>query len=88
MCEIVCVQNQYNLAHQEDDDLIDNFSRDGNAYVPFFSLGGFSPLQSSILSDVATRLHFTPSSLRRPGRSVVDPMSSLSPALRLCFTAA
>ncbi|NLS17991.1 aldo/keto reductase family oxidoreductase [Rhizobium sp. P40RR-XXII] len=57
--EIVCVQNQYNLAHRADDALIDTLARDGTAYVPFFPLGGFSPLQSSALSDVATRLNAT-----------------------------
>ena len=60
ICEIVCVQNHYNLAHRADDVLIDELARDGIAYVPFFPLGGFSPLQSSILSDVAQRLHATP----------------------------
>ena len=58
--EIVCVQNQYNLAHRADDALIDELARDGIAYVPFFPLGGFSPLQSSTLSDVAARLNATP----------------------------
>lgn len=58
--EIICVQNQYNLAHRADDALIDELARDGIAYVPFFPLGGFSPLQSSILSDVARRLGATP----------------------------
>jgi aryl-alcohol dehydrogenase-like predicted oxidoreductase len=60
ICKIVCVQNQYNLAHRTDDALIDALARDGIAYVPFFPLGGFSPLQSSILSDVAQRLGATP----------------------------
>lgn len=58
--EIVCVQNQYNLAHRGDDALIDQLAAEGTAYVPFFPLGGFSPLQSSILSGVAERLHLTP----------------------------
>jgi aryl-alcohol dehydrogenase-like predicted oxidoreductase len=58
--EIVCVQNQYNLAHRDDDDLIDELAAEGTAYVPFFPLGGFSPLQSSTLSDVAARLDATP----------------------------
>ncbi|MGO6816659.1 aldo/keto reductase family oxidoreductase [Rhizobium brockwellii] len=58
--EIICVQNQYNLVHRADDALIDDLARDGIAYVPFFPLGGFSPLQSSTLSDVATRLNATP----------------------------
>ena len=57
---IVCVQNHYNLAHRADDAIIDGLGRDGIAYVPFFPLGGFSPLQSSTLSDVATRLGATP----------------------------
>jgi pyridoxine 4-dehydrogenase len=57
---IVCVQNMYNLAFREDDDLIDLLARDGIAYVPFFPLGGFSPLQSDALSAVASRLHATP----------------------------
>ena len=60
ICEIVCVQNQYNLAHRGDDALIDDLARDGIAYVPFFPLGGFNPLQSSALSDVAGRLGATP----------------------------
>ncbi|MGV1790592.1 aldo/keto reductase family oxidoreductase [Rhizobium sp. A37_96] len=57
---IVCVQNLYNLAQRTDDALIDELGRDGIAYVPFFPLGGFTPLQSSALSDVATRLNATP----------------------------
>lgn len=60
ICRIACVQNQYNLAHRSDDALIDELARDGTAYVPFFPLGGFSPLQSSILSDVAQSLGATP----------------------------
>ncbi|TPI62105.1 aldo/keto reductase family oxidoreductase [Mesorhizobium sp. B3-1-3] len=60
ICDIVCVQNQYNLAHRDDDALIDELARDGIAYVPFFPLGGFSPLQSSALSGVAERLGATP----------------------------
>jgi pyridoxine 4-dehydrogenase len=60
ICEIVCVQNQYNLAHRADDTLIDDLARQGIAYVPFFPLGGFTPLQSSTLSDVARRLGATP----------------------------
>ena len=57
---IVCVQNAYNVAHRADDALIDELARDGIAYVPFFPLGGFNPLQSSILSDVARRLRAAP----------------------------
>lgn len=60
IAKIVCVQNQYNLAHRQDDAIIDDLARDGIAYVPFFPLGGFSPLQSSVLSDVAQRLAVTP----------------------------
>ncbi|NTG49918.1 aldo/keto reductase family oxidoreductase [Agrobacterium rhizogenes] len=60
ICDIVCVQNFYNLAHRNDDALIDSLAREGTAYVPFFPLGGFSPLQSSTLSDVAERLGATP----------------------------
>jgi pyridoxine 4-dehydrogenase len=58
--EIVCVQNQYNLAHRSDDPLLDRLAAAGIAYVPFFPLGGFSPLQSTVLSDVATELGATP----------------------------
>ena len=60
VCEIVCVQNYYNLAHRADDALIDDLAQQGIAYVPFFPLGGFTPLQSSTLSDVAGRLGATP----------------------------
>jgi aryl-alcohol dehydrogenase-like predicted oxidoreductase len=58
--EVVCVQNNYNVAHRTDDALIDDLARQGIAYVPFFPLGGFSPLQSSTLSAVAERLGATP----------------------------
>ena len=60
VCEIVCVQNHYNLAHRADDAVIDDLARRGIAYVPFFPLGGFTPLQSPTLSDVADRLDATP----------------------------
>ncbi|MEU7890045.1 aldo/keto reductase family oxidoreductase [Microbispora bryophytorum] len=60
---IVCVQNMYNLAHRHDDELIDELAEQGIAYVPFFPLGGFSPLQSSALSAVAARLRATPMSV-------------------------
>jgi aryl-alcohol dehydrogenase-like predicted oxidoreductase len=60
ICEIVGVQNYYNLAHRADDALIDDLARQGIPYVPFFPLGGFTPLQSSTLSDVAGRLGATP----------------------------
>jgi pyridoxine 4-dehydrogenase len=57
---VVCVQNHYNLAHRADDGLIADLARDGISYVPFFPLGGFTPLQSNTLSDVAVRLDVTP----------------------------
>jgi aryl-alcohol dehydrogenase-like predicted oxidoreductase len=57
---IVCVQNFYNVAHRDDDDLIDSLAAQGIAYVPYFPLGGFSPLQSDELATVATRLDATP----------------------------
>lgn len=58
--DVACVQNLYNLAHRQDDALIDDLAGQGVAYVPFFPLGGFSPLQSSALSAVAERLGATP----------------------------
>jgi pyridoxine 4-dehydrogenase len=57
---VVCVQNNYNLVHRQDDALIDELAEAGTAYVPFFPLGGFTPLQSSTLSDVAAGLGATP----------------------------
>jgi pyridoxine 4-dehydrogenase len=57
---VVCVQNHYNLAYRSDDALIDVLAKKGIAYVPYFPLGGFTPLQSSTLSDVAARLGATP----------------------------
>lgn len=57
---IVCAQNFYNLAHRSDDELIDALAAQGIAYVPYFPLGGFSPLQSDTLTAVATRLEATP----------------------------
>lgn len=60
ICEIVCVQNNYNLAHRTDDGMIDQLARDDIAYAPYFPLGGFTPLQSSTLSDVGARLGATP----------------------------
>jgi len=60
LCPIACVQNMYNLAQREDDALIDDLARHGIPYVPFFPLGGFTPLQSTALSDVATTLGATP----------------------------
>jgi pyridoxine 4-dehydrogenase len=60
MAEIVCVQNHYNLAHRSDDSLVDSLAAAGIAYVPFFPLGGFSPLKVEALSAVAKRLEATP----------------------------
>jgi aryl-alcohol dehydrogenase-like predicted oxidoreductase len=57
---VVCVQNEYNLAHRTDDAMVDDLATKGIAFVPYFPLGGFTPLQSSTLSDVAARLHATP----------------------------
>jgi aryl-alcohol dehydrogenase-like predicted oxidoreductase len=59
IAKVVCVQNYYNLVHRDDDPLIDELAEAGIAYVPFFPLGGFTPLQSSTLSEVATRLGAT-----------------------------
>jgi pyridoxine 4-dehydrogenase len=58
--EIVCIQNFYNVAHRNDDAFIDDLAARGIAYVPFFPLGGFSPLQSSVIDAVAARLQATP----------------------------
>lgn len=60
MTPIVCVQNMYNLAHRQDDELVDQLAQQGIAYVPFFPLGGFSPLQSDQLNEVAASLNATP----------------------------
>jgi aryl-alcohol dehydrogenase-like predicted oxidoreductase len=60
MTEIVCIQNLYNVAHRADDAFIDDLARQGIAYVPFFPLGGFTPLQSSALDSAAAALHATP----------------------------
>jgi len=82
ICEIVCVQNHYNLAHRDDDGLIDRLAHDDIAYVPYFPLGGFTPLQSSTLSNVAARLRATPMQvalawlLRRSSNIVVIPGTS------------
>jgi pyridoxine 4-dehydrogenase len=81
---IVCVQNQYNLAHRADDALVDDLARNGIAYVPFFPLGGFNPLQSSVLSEAAARLSATPTQValawllhRSPNVLVIPGTSSL-----------
>lgn len=60
MTPIVCVQNMYNLAHRQDDEQVDQLAQQGIAYVPFFPLGGFSPLQSDQLNEVAASLNATP----------------------------
>ena len=60
ICPIACVQNQYNLAHREDEALVAELAREGVPYVPFFPLGGFTPLQSTALSEVAQELAATP----------------------------
>ena len=57
---VVCVQNFYNIAHRDDDDLIDSLAHQGIAYVPYFPLGGFTPLQSDVLARVSQRLASTP----------------------------
>jgi aryl-alcohol dehydrogenase-like predicted oxidoreductase len=82
---IVCVQNQYNLAHRSDDALVADVARDGIAYVPFFPLGGFSPLQSDTLSAAASRLDSTPMQValawllqRSPNILVIPGTSSLN----------
>lgn len=63
ICKIVCVQNHYNLVHRHDDEMIDALAAEGIAYVPFFPLGGFTPIQSSKLNDLAARHHVTPMQL-------------------------
>jgi aryl-alcohol dehydrogenase-like predicted oxidoreductase len=60
LTEIACVQNHYNVAHRGDDAFVDQLAKEGVAYVPFFPLGGFTPLQSSTLSEVARSLEATP----------------------------
>jgi pyridoxine 4-dehydrogenase len=101
LAQIVCVQNMYNLAHRVDDALIDTLAADGIAYVPFFPLGGFTPLQSTTLSDVATRLEATtmqvalawllqraPNILVIPGTSSVAHLRENVAASRLTLDAA
>lgn len=63
LVKLVCVQNLYNIAHQHDNALIDDLAEDGIAYVPFFPLGGFNPVQSSTLSSIAQQLEVTPKQL-------------------------
>ena len=85
ICDIVCVQNQYNVAHRDDDALIDDLARAGVAYVPFFPLGGFTPLQSSALNGAAMRLGATPTQValawlirRAPNILLIPGTSSLA----------
>ncbi len=75
VADIVCVQNEYNIAHRHDDALIDALARDGIAYVPFFPLGGFSPLQSSILNDLLHHLALRLCRWRWPGCCTVRQIS-------------
>ncbi len=89
IAEIVCVQNLYNLVHRDDDALIDHLASEGIAYVPFFPLGGFTPLQSSTLSEVAARLGATPMQValawllrRAPNILLIPGTSSLQPSAR------
>lgn len=100
MVEIVCVQNQYNLVQRDDDALVDELAAVGIAFVPFFPLGGFTPLQSSVLSEVAERLdatpmqvalawllHRAPNILLIPGTSSVDHLRENSRAASLILPA-
>jgi pyridoxine 4-dehydrogenase len=82
---IVCVQNHYNVVHREDDALVDDLARQGIAYVPFFPLGGFTPIQASALSQVAASLGATPMQValawlleRAPNILLIPGTSSLS----------
>src|ERR1700728_3205480 len=97
--DVVCVQNNYNLAHRHDDALIEQLSRQGIAYVPFFPLGGFTPLQSSTLSSVASRLgvtlmqvalawllHRSPNILLIPGTSSLKHFRENSAAAKLSLS--
>ena len=83
--EIVCVQNLYNVANRHDDRFVDDLAAQGIAYVPFFPLGGFTPLQSSVLDDAATALRATPMQLalawllqRSPNMLLIPGTSSLA----------
>jgi pyridoxine 4-dehydrogenase len=94
ICEIVCVQNHYNLVHRTDDALIADLARQGVAYVPFFPIGGFSPLQSDTLNSVAARLNTTPMAvalawlLQRSPNILLIPGTSSVAHLRENITAA
>jgi pyridoxine 4-dehydrogenase len=92
--EIVCIQNLYNLAQRSDDAFIDDLTRQGIAYVPFFPLGGFTPLQSSELDSVAAALQATPMQvalawlLQRSPNILLIPGTSSLQHLRQNLTAA
>jgi pyridoxine 4-dehydrogenase len=92
--DIVCVQNHFNLVHRGDDALIDRLSSEGIAYVPFFPLGGFTPLQSTALNDVARELGATPMQvalawlLQRAPNILLIPGTSSIPHLRENLAAA
>ena len=94
ICDIVCVQNMYNVAHREDDALIDELARGGTAYAPFFPLGGFTPLQSTALSDAAKSLGAAPMQvalawlLRRAPNILLIPGTSSTGHLRENLAAA
>jgi pyridoxine 4-dehydrogenase len=94
LAEIVCVQNFYNVAHREDDAFIDNLAAGGIAYIPFFPLGGFTPLQSSTLDTVAEALRATPMQvalawlLQRAPNILLIPGTSSLDHLRLNLQAA
>ncbi len=91
---VVCVQNFYNVAHRVDDGLIDALAAEGVAYVPYFPLGGFSPLQSEALDAVATRLDATPMAvalawlLQRAGNILLIPGTTSGEHLRANVAAA
>jgi aryl-alcohol dehydrogenase-like predicted oxidoreductase len=92
--EIVCIQNFYNVAHRNDDAFIDDLAAQGIAYVPFFPLGGFTPLQSSVIDAVAARLQATPMQvaltwlLHRASNVLLIPGTSSLAHLRENFAAA
>ena len=94
ICAIACVQNHYNLVHRGDDALVRELARDGTAYVPFFPLGGFTPLQSDALSDVAREVGATPMQvalawlLQRSPNLLLIPGTSSVPHLRQNLAAA
>jgi aryl-alcohol dehydrogenase-like predicted oxidoreductase len=93
IANIVCVQNHYNLSHRTDETLISELGQQGIAYVPFFPLGGFTPLQSQVLSNVATRMEASPLCvalawlLQRAPNILLIPGTSSVAHLRENFTA-